>query len=45
MKSSLAAVFIFLIGFTQAQGELTFSVTDLGTLGGAASQANGPQRF
>src|SRR2546430_2414951 len=39
-KISLAAVCICLIGFTQAQGELTYTVTDLGTLGGNTTTAN-----
>ena len=41
MKVKLVAVLVSVIAFTQAKAELTFTVTDLGTLGGAASQANG----
>src|SRR5438874_4505050 len=39
-KVSFAAVCVFLIGLIQAQGELTFTVTDLGTLGGNTTTAN-----
>src|SRR5947209_3099612 len=39
-KVSFAAVCGFLIGLAQAQGELTFTVTDLGTLGGNTTTAN-----
>lgn len=36
----LAATFVFLIGFTLAKGQLTYTVTDLGTLGGNTTTAN-----
>jgi len=40
IKISLFAICVCLIGFTQAQGELTYTVTDLGTLGGNTTTAN-----
>lgn len=36
----LVAIAVFLFGLTPARGELSYSVTDLGTLGGNASTAN-----
>src|SRR5947199_10775596 len=39
-KVRFASVCVFLIGLAQAQGELTFTVTDLGTLGGNTTTAN-----
>src|SRR5476651_527313 len=40
-KSTLAAIFLLAIAFTRADAQLSYSVTDLGTLGGNASAANG----
>ena len=40
-KVALAAIFFLAIAFTRAEAELTYSVTDLGTLGGTTSSANG----
>ncbi len=39
-KVSFAAVCVFLVGFIPAKGQVTFNVTDLGTLGGNTSTAN-----
>src|SRR3984893_10903713 len=41
LRASFAASFVCLIAFSQATADLAFTVTDLGTLGGATSQANG----
>src|SRR4051794_25217974 len=38
-KVSFAVVCVFLIGLARAQGQLTFNVTDLGTLGGNTTTA------
>ena len=40
-KVSLAAVLFLVIAFTRAEAQLTYGVTDLGTLGGNTSTANG----
>jgi probable HAF family extracellular repeat protein len=40
-KISLAAAFAFFAGFTCAAAQLSYTVTDLGTLGGTTSTANG----
>ena len=40
-KVSLAVIFSLLAAFTRAEAQLSYSVTDLGTLGGATSSANG----
>lgn len=40
-KAGLAAIFFLLLGFSRADAQLSYSVTDLGTLGGNASTANG----
>ena len=38
---SFAALFFLLFAFTRAEAQLSYSVTDLGTLGGSMSSANG----
>jgi probable HAF family extracellular repeat protein len=40
-KAGLAAIFFLLIGFSRADAQFSYSVTDLGTLGGNATTANG----
>jgi hypothetical protein len=37
-KVGLGAIFFLLVAFTRADAQLPYTVTDLGTLGGAASQ-------
>jgi len=41
LRATFAAFFVSIAVFSQAKADLAFTVTDLGTLGGAASQANG----
>ena len=40
-KVTLAAIFLLAVAFTRAEAQLSYSVTDLGTLGGNASSAKG----
>src|ERR1700704_1638052 len=41
LRATVAAFFVSIAALSQAKADLAFTVTDLGTLGGAASQANG----
>ena len=41
IKVGFAVIFFLLIGFSRANADLTFTVTDLGTLGGNTSSASG----